>query len=448
MKPSAVLQVLLAMLACSLTRPALSTESPPSVLTLEDAVRLAVQHNSRLESRRDSADADEQDAKAVRGGLLPQISVSGNYYNASSPESINLGGLLGATGGSSGMNVPPLTLRGFGAWLGIVTASQPVLGLWHRAHELASSDDRADASKAEVLEQQADLRQQVEGDFLTLYEARALQGIAKATQTELVEQKQVTEAKVQHGAATQADLLRVLVAIANASEQQIEAEVQEKSARAALLTLLGMPPRSRDVDFAEPNELGNQQIPEEPEKAEAVALEHRPEVATALLQRSAAHHTFIASELKLLPEVDATAMYIRLQGLPAALPPDYFTVGFSLSWAIWDSGGAYYRSRAASARADAAAAAAVDTRERVTLEVDDRLDEERAAAAAVLVAQEALKQAEEAFRVTAATVKVGAATTTDLLNAQSELTQARLNLVRARYGQLRARSALRRALGS
>ncbi len=437
---------LLAALAWSLSSPAFANEATPALLTMEDAVRLALQHNPRLESRRESAAADGEDAKSVRGGLLPQLSVSANYYNASSPETINLAGLLGSSGTSSGLP-PSLTLSGFGVGLGIATASQPLLGLWHRAHELASSNDRADASQADVREQEADMRQQVEADFLSLYEARALQGIAKATQEELREQKLVTEAKVQRGVATKSDLLRVVVAIANASEQQIESEVQERAARAALLTLLGLPPRSTDVDFAEPKELGEREVPSDPQQAEALALDHRPEVAAAMLQRSAAHHTFIASELKLLPELDATAMYVRLQGLPSALPPDYFTVGFSLSWAIWDSGTAYYHSRAASDRADAAAAAAVDTRERVTLEVNDRLDEERSAAAAVSVAEEALAQAEEAFRVTAATVKAGAATTTDLLDAQSALTQARLNLVRARYGQLRARSALTRALG-
>jgi outer membrane protein len=435
----------LALLTCTLAPLALANETP-AVLTLEDAVRLALQHNPHLESHRDSAAADGDDAKSTRGKLLPQVSVSANYYNASSPESIDLGGLLGSSATSSGL---PATLRlnGFGVGLGIVTASQPLLGLWHLSHELDAAHDRADASQDDGHSQEADLRQQIEGDYLTLFEARALQGIAKSTHEELQEQLAVMQAKVAHGVAMQADLLRLQVAIANATEQRIEAEVQEKTARATLLTLLGLPPRSRDVDFAEPTELGTREVPTEPEQAEAVALDHRPEVAAAISQRSAAHHTFVASELKMLPELDATAMYIRLQGLPAALPPDYFTVGFSLSWAIWQSGTSYYTARAASERADAAVAAAVDTRERVSLEVDERMEEERAAAAAVAVAQDALKQAEEAYRVTAVTVKAGAATTTDLLDAQSALTQARLNLVRAKYGQLRARSALTRALG-
>ncbi|MHB8416548.1 MAG: TolC family protein [Myxococcales bacterium] len=442
-------RALLVALAVALASPALA--APKTTLTLDQDVRLALQHNARLESRRDSAAADGDDAKAARSRLLPQVSVSANYYNATSPESIDLGGLLGAAGGaasgSSGASPPQsLTLRGFGVGLGIVTASQPLLGLWHLSHELASADERAGASQAELREREADLRQQVESDLLSLFEARALEDIAKASQAELREQKAVTQAKLEHGVATRGDLLRVLVAIANAGEQQIEAEVQQKAARSALLMLLGLPPRSPDVDFAEPAELDAREAIE-PERAEAVALEHRPLVASAELQRNAAHHAFIASELKLLPELDATAMYVRLQGLPSALPPDYFTVGFNLSWAIWDSGAAYYRSRAASKRADAAAADAADARQRVVLEVDDRLDDERAAAAAVSVAQEALEQAEEAFRVTAATVKAGAATTTDLLDAQSALSQARLNLVRAKYGQLRARSALTRALG-
>jgi outer membrane protein len=84
----------------------------------------------------------------------------------------------------------------------------------------------------------------------------------------------------------------------------------------------------------------------------------------------------------------------------------------------------------------------------VSLEVDQRMAEERAAANAVSVAQEAIQQAEEAHRVTEALVKAGSATTTDLLDAQSALTQARLNLVRAKYQELRARSALTRALGA
>src|SRR5579863_5856576 len=95
----------------------------PALLTLDDAVRLALQHNPRLEGRRDSAAADGEDAKAVRGGLLPQVGISANYYNASSPESIDLGGLLGAGGASGGATPPPLSLHGFGAGLGIVTAS-------------------------------------------------------------------------------------------------------------------------------------------------------------------------------------------------------------------------------------------------------------------------------------------------------------------------------------
>ncbi len=445
------LSVLLAVAVAPTARAA-----PSRTLSLEEAVDLALKQNPRLRAARASAAAEGDGARSVRGDLLPVVDVSILYNDASSFENLNLAPLLGpllgggSSGGSSGQSKfpPPAPLSNLQVGLGTATVAEPLLGLWHLSHDYASALDHADATAETVQAREADVREQVEASFLALFEARALQGIAQASYEELKDQEQLTAAKFKDGVLTRADVLRVKVALANADQQRIQAAVQEQVAHASLLTVLGLPPDDPDVDFSAPTALEQRPVPADLANAEGFAEAHRHEVRSSEQERSAAHHGFVSAELKLLPEINASAMYIDVQGLPAGLPKDYWAVGLTLDWPIWQWGASFYQARAASERADAAAASLDDTRQNVALEVTQRLAEERAAANAVLVAQDAIQQAEEAFRVTEAMVKAGAATTTDLLDAQSALTQAKLNLVRAKYQDLRARSALTRALGA
>ncbi len=435
-----------------------ASAAQPRVLTLDQAVRQAIAQNPRLRGARSATASQGDQALSVRGHLLPLVDVSMMYSDVNSPEDVQIGELLGpflpkpsgaGASGQSGPSIPSeLPLKGIQAGLGTVTVAQPLLGLWHLSHDYAAASDQADSAQDDLRAAEADLREQVEDGFIALFEARALRGIAQASYDQLGDQLRLTDAKFKDGVLTRADVLRVQVAVANADQQRIQAGVQEDVARAALLTLLGMSPETTEVDFAEPTDLERRPIPTDVTDAESFADQHRAEIQSAQAGQSAAHHAFVSSELKILPEINASATYIRVQGMPAGLPPDYFMVGVNLDWPIWEWGASYYAARAASERDDAATARVDGVRDQVALEVHRRLREERAAANAVTVAQDAIAQAEEAFRVTEAMVRAGSATTTDLLDAQSALTQARLNLVRAKYQDLRARSALTRALGA
>jgi outer membrane protein len=424
-------------------------------LTLDQAVELALRNSPRMKVARANAEAQADQARSARGHLLPTVAVSVLYANSSSPEDVNvkelIGPFLGSSGssGSGGAMIPSeIPLKGFQAGLGSVAVAQPITGLFHLSEDYAAASDEADASAEDARTTEADVRLQVETGLLTLFEARALIGIAKASRTLLQDQLELTQAELKAGVLTRADVLRVQVAVANADQQIIQAEVQDQVARASLLTQIGYPPEATDITFAEPKELESRQAPSQFTDAEQYALSHRHEITSATQNQQAAHESYLAASFRLLPEISASGSYMRIQNLPSAIPPDYFLFELSASWPIWQWGSTYYAARAAEAREDAAAARVEGTRQQVSLEVDQRLAEERAAAHAVSVAQDAIQQAEEAFRVTEALVKAGSATTTDLLDAQSALTQARLNLVRAKYQDLRARAALTRALGA
>lgn len=291
------------------------------------------------------------------------------------------------------------------------------------------------------------VREAIESGYLRLFEGRVALQVAQASQAQLGEQLTVAEARVQAGALTTADVLRVKVARANIRQQELQARVQESAARTALLTELDLP-LDAQVEFAEPTSLeaeAAQPVPSLPE-ATSQALDRRPELRAAMANAQAAEAASRARLAALLPEVDLEAAYIRIDG-QAFAAKDQAYVGVKATWPVWTWGAQWYAHRAAAHQAEAARLGRDDADHQVRAEVSGRLEQLDAATAAIDVARTALESAEEAYRVTAAVVQAGSGTTTDLLDAQSALTQAKLNLVRSRYGQALSRVQLRRALG-
>src|SRR4029077_14286891 len=129
-------------------------------------------------------------------------------------------------------------------------------------------------------------------------------------------QLELTQAELKAGVLTRADVLRVQVAVANADQQIIQAEVQDQVARASLLTQIGYPPEATDVSFAEPKELESRQAQSQFPEAEQFALAHRHEIASAQKNQQAAHENYLAASFRLLPEISASGSYLRIQGLP------------------------------------------------------------------------------------------------------------------------------------
>jgi outer membrane protein TolC len=329
----------------------------------------------------------------------------------------------------------------------VLSADQPLLGLLHLDRDYAALQSTADAAQESQRAVEAAVREDALIQLLTLFESRALGETARASERQLGDQLAVMESKLQAGVATQADVLRLKVALANARQQEIQARAQEQVARANLLSALGRDPADRSTQFAEPMELLDLAEPI-PTLVSAVerGLDRRPELASAQLQTQAARQRSQGRLFQLLPEVDLEAAYIHVQG-QVFFPLNSTFVGVKADWPIFQWGARLYDQRAADRQAAAAASDQEATRRRIGTEVSARLSQLEAASFAVEVAQTTIASAEEAYRVTQALAQAGSATTTDLLDAQAALTQARLNLVRARYQMAIARVALARATG-
>jgi outer membrane protein len=328
-----------------------------------------------------------------------------------------------------------------------VSADQPLLGLLRLSADYQTQQRSTEASAAQVQSAELSLRQTIETLYLRVFEARALEGTALASERELNDRLQVARAQLATGVLTEADVLRVQVAAANARQQAIQAHSQELVARAGLLALIGLPADDASVSFAEPRSLlESGQTRPDAAAAQDQALSGRPEILQTRLSLQAGEHQRRARLYSLLPEIDLEGAYLRSYG-QIILPTNSVFIGLSAKWAIWEWGASYALYRASRAQARAAAFDLENQQQQIRAEVTSTMAQLDAAASAISVAEQAIASAQEAYRVTDAQLEAGTATTTDLLEAQSALTQARLNYLRAQYELAISRVNLRRALG-
>ncbi|MFL5304341.1 MAG: TolC family protein [Polyangia bacterium] len=407
-------------------------------LTIDEAVALALRSNPRLAAARARAESGEVLASSTGRRMLPSIHVSdeAQYWNA--PFAVAFGPMA--------FTVREQKTNTFAA-----AAAQPLVGLLRQNDEQAAQAEQSAAQRAQVAAGEADLRATVETQFLRVFEAQAMEQIAAASIHELGDQVTVAKARLASGVITNADLLRIQVAVANAQQQALEARSQAQTARAQLFAAIGIGPGdAAEFTLVEPTERLN--AARNPKPAGTLgsllplAAQRRPELAQYAHLVSAAERQRGASGFALLPDIDFEAAYVRTDGQQFA-PKNSAYVGLKANWAIWEWGATTLQRKAAVIQAEAAQHDREMLERQIESELTASLAQGDAARGAVGSAGQAVASAEEAYRVTDASVKAGTQTTTDLLQAQSELTQARLNLIRAQYELVLSDVALARATG-
>ena len=415
-------------------------DAPTQRLTMDQVVQMAVASSPALKAARARARGNEEQAKSLRGRLLPSLNLSDEYQRWDSRFSPTI---------DFGPSAPPVTFpaRDLSTNAFVVSAGQPLLGLLHLSSDHSALSTAAEAATFDARTLEANLRDEVRAEFLRMFEARTLAGVAHASQDQLAEQIAVAKEKLAAGVLTPADVLRLDVAAANARQQEIQAAAAEQISRSTLLVAIGREPEDRAVAFVEPA------TPETAESTEgdlaplvAKALHERSEIYSADLAAKAARTSSRSRTYDLLPEVDLEAGYMHMTG-QTFVKTDSAFIGLRAGWQIWDWGARWYQHRAAESQVVAARAQADDARRRVETDVAAKLANVRATASALETGRTAIGSAEEAYRVTTVLLAAGSANTTDLLDAQSALTQARLNFARARYEYALARTRLSRALG-
>jgi len=414
-------------------------------LTLEEAVGLALERNRQIQIARAQIEALKGRIREVRSQALPMVSLNSSALRWRDPAFLN---------SASFDKIPEefknaLTVRGANLFDYNLTVSQPLYtsGKVGTALKLASLE--SEGTSVDLARAEQDIRLRVVKAFYNFLLAERLVDVAREAVAQREQHVAMARARYAAGVATEVDVLRSQVSLANAQPELLQAENGLRQARAVLNNLLVRP-----IDF--PTEAVGELrfVPVEKPSLETVvrnALGRRPELQRLRINELEAEAQKKLANAENRLRLDFNGQYGFSARDPANLASGKFTrwmFTVNMGLPVFDGGRRAGLYQQAVAQRKMAELARAEQENLVRLESQNALDELERAEKTVEAARLTVQEAERVLRMMQDNYRYGAATTLDVTDAQTALSVARTNLLRGLYDHIVARAQLRWVMGS
>jgi outer membrane protein len=416
----------------------------PESLTLEQAVRLSLERHPDVGSAKAGADALQGKIREVRAQALPEININSSAVRLRDPSFLN----------ASGLDKFPKELRDALVPSGVnlfdyhIGVTQPIYTAGKLGTALKLASIEAEGSLADVDRAQQDLAIEVVKAFYGVLWSERYAGLVEETQQQREMHAAMARTRFQNGVATEVDVLRSEVAVANGNPDLVRARNGIRQARSLLNYYLGRP-----IEHA--TELRGDFIETEWEENDfellvAEAVRRRPELHRLRIAERSATAQLSLARAESRMRMDFTGTYGIAARLPQNLISSTFTrwtMGLNFTLPVFDG----FRRSGLVWQAAAAERIARLEREKleqqVRLSIQQGLDELVTAQETISAARASVSQAERVLSMTQNNYKYGAATTLDIADARTALSVARTNLLRGLHDYAVARASLRWVMG-
>jgi outer membrane protein TolC len=408
------------------TQPDLAPQPPGAaqpageVITLEQALKLAVERNLDLKAAQARLRQADEFSVQAWSNYLPQVNVSGRYTRNERESAIPEGTFdEGVEGDPTRPPSPRITLVPLNQLTGQVDASQmifsPALAFGIRAATKAEDVSRLTTDNVR--------RDIIFGVAQAYYGVAALKDTVEVAERLLeIAQRQEKDARIRYQAGTIAKvgLLRAEIDRARAEQDLRRAKNSYESARIGLATLLDRP-----VDF-EVTAPPEPRLPDALGELEQVALRERLDLQAARrnveLQRASRNATYG----RYFPNVAAFGLYQGQNAAGFSGAETAWAAGIALSWTILDGGLRESQIREGNARIVEAEASAASAEARVSAQVRQSILDLESARANAAKAKEQRGLAAENQRLVEVSYRAGAATAVEQADATAELRNAEI----------------------
>lgn len=431
-------------LAFSASLPLVLAAADQPNVTLEEAVKLAIERHPEVGKARAASDALKSRIREVRAQALPEITFGSNALRWRDPSLLNASGLDKFPAELRDALIPsPVNLFDYG-----ITVKQPLYTAGKVGTALRLAAVEQESSLAEIDRAEQDVALGVVKAYWGLLWAERYQRLVAETQEQKKAHAEMARTRFKGGVATEVDVLRSEVAVANGVPDLVRAGNGIRQSRALLNYHLVRP-----LDF--PTEVAGdfEEKPWDEWDIEALmrdATRRRPElVRLRYAERSAGVQLSLARAENRM-RVDFAGGYGLMSRLPENLLDRKYarwnmTLNFTMP--VFDG----FKRSGLIGQAIANERGTKLERERVEqqvrLSLQQGADELRAAREALTAARATVDQAERVLAMMQNNYKYGAATTLDVLDAQTAVSTARTNLLRGLHDYAVARANLRWAIG-
>jgi outer membrane protein TolC len=439
--------------AAALPARALAQESPESspnaegpVLTMENAVSLAMSSNRLVTDSVLEAEKHDFRVNVARSKRLPQFQfavLAGELLHA--VESTFPAGAFGTYPGTGPIPATDAKVRTPATFTTIITSSIDVpllqqykIGLGIHATELASA-----IAREGVRGQRQKIAADVRTAYFNLVATQAAVDAARQAVRTMAEAQRVTaEYRVQQ-TVLRADALEVDARLEKSRYELAVAENGLATEREHLNQLLG---RDLTTPFRVEAMPAGEAIGLTLDAARQRATESRPEIRQADLKEQQAEYDRRLAKAEYLPDLSLSVRYAGFNNFQV-IPANVTTAGVFLSWEPFDWG---RRRNNVAEKAKSVAQArngANETKAQIAVEIGTKYRKWQEAALLLNAVRTAHDATLEQFRVTTNRFKEQAALMRDLLQAQARTTETKFQYEQALSSYWTALADLRRAMG-
>jgi outer membrane protein len=412
-------------------------ETKGKVLTMDDAVKTALDNQPLIMARIGDYQAQLQNIAIALAPQLPQLSGQWNGTWNQVPTSVQ---------SPAGQAVPlsmirNVTVQNRGLTTGAtVTASQL---LWDFGKTLAAADAARAGAKSSAedveIQKQETVRSVREAYYGLALNSRLVQVNQQALDRALVNLRSA-KGFFDVGTQPKSAVTRAEVDVANGQLNLIIAVNNVNISRLTLNLLMGIPINT-PTEIAD--NLAYEHVTFEPKDLLNEAFARRPEYRQFKARYDQADFTVKQQFRNFFPNVVAQGTY----GSFRADMNEQYNYGLTLNWSIFDGGGKIALYKQAQAQRDAAQARVRDTELTIWQQVEQAYVTVQQAEEAIGAAEKGVESADENFRLSQGRFDAGVANIIELTDAQLALTTAQSQLAQALAAYRISIARLERNLG-
>jgi outer membrane protein TolC len=476
--------------------PASQPEEGKVVLTLEDALKIALSENTSVKVADMEIQRQEYARKGSYASLFPQVNASGSYSYALKKQKVYFGsdktddegggssgggmaGMMAAmmnpiyyyieqlyagTGvpyvpyvdpnqgqqGSSSSSSEPMEMgRSHSVTFGL-SAQMPLVNfqLWE---SLRLSGDQVELAVEQARESRLGTVSSVKQAYYAILFAKEAYNVYNSVFENAVENYKLTEMRYNAAKASELDLTRAKASMAAAIPNLYNAENSVELALWQLKAVMGID-LDRNIDVAGSLEEYAGQMFSDIAEGESASLDGNTTLRQLAQQAEMMARQIRMAQYAYLPTLSMTFSYSYLtqsdifnlsqwRWFPSS------TIGVSLSIPIFSGGQRYHAINQARVQADELDLQRENTERQLRIGIRQSLGTMDTAMRTYDAAKEALASAEKAYDVAVKSYQLGKSTLTDLNNTELTLTQSRLAVSQAVYNFVIAKAGLEQTLG-
>ena len=424
-----------------------ATAASGDILTLDEAIALALRDNREVMNARLGIGKAEDDVAAARTYRLPKFEFNALAgQQLISPDFTFTKGVLG-----NYANVGPIPDRDIkmstpsrptAILLGQVT--QPLSQLHRIRLNIKQADLMTDVAREQLRGQQQSVVNNVKRTYYAIVQSEsALQSIREALAF-YRELERVTGDYVTQQVALKADDLEVKTRLAKTETEELTVGNQLATLKEQLNQLLGRDIRSEFRVSAIPSASLFQT---DLVAARTLALDQRPEIKEARLRVQQAEVEKRIKKSEYIPDISLAFTYASPRNFDEFIPKNFAAAGVAMNWEVFDWGRKKRQLAEKQKTIDQANNSLRDAENSVMIEVGAKMRDLQQAAQTLRVAQLKQETARENMRVSINKYKVIATLFSDVLKTQAALADADYEYQKALLGFWTAKADYEKSIG-